>query len=758
MTPVSLFSSPSESGTPTGGAASKPSFKPGQIDTFRFNDSFFDWAKLGEFTVVTDGREPMRLHEPFDNRIINLNHIKPLGTVTLTLGAEQPSASPQLGLAAGTYFYGVTAVNRSLHEEIETTSIRVGSITIAQASPVDARAVTIDLSAVTRIWSEATHLAVYRSKAVAVGDADPFPTYARIALVAVADIATPISDTNPDDDLDFANEALNPFVGPPPLAPYITELKNRLFATGFEPINGVGAILINGNATVEIPTGTLDELHIGSQLTFDTGERAYIIKDFVFASDRGISPAVNDLITLGDLRDNDVNYEGTTGTKDFTVCFDPTEVRFSEPDKPWDWPPANNFRVGRGHGRNTMIGASRNTLIVGKRTETWAFGFNTFPSRGVDFQINGAIGSVSQRTFATDENGMARWLAANGIAEFNGSQVRIVSEAIADKFREVVFDSNRADLALRATAAHDILTHQYLCAIPTDLADKGIGAREIVVYHYLIGAWSIFQTQVEITAMTQDRDEAGYPVVLMGTRLGHVGAWGIGDTDFVGLPGNTGTIKGTVDIYQSSPEPRFLDSDADYFIEPTSPKFGVRGAAVDFFAGQGAGQVSRIVRQDVSPEFLYLEDKLTNKLDNTTQYRLGAIKADHRSPWIDFGTNKIKRLERIQIAYYLEELSPVGEWTLELFVDQPGVTTPNISQGGKDKDGARSNHSFTFKTTGSDERVASGRTSQPAIGLAYFDVGNVDFIRMQWRLRSDDPGTPGTIISVTPILRVEEEA
>ena len=113
---------------------------------------------------------------------------------------------------------------------------------------------------------------------------------------------------------------------------------------------------------------------------------------------------------------------------------------------------------------------------------------------------------------------------------------------------------------------------------------------------------------------------------------------------------------------------------------------------------------------------------------------------------MDFGTNRIKYLEKVEISYYIED--DPSDWFLELFVDQPGVVTPVIVTF---KNGTIGR--FRFSTDGSDEPPASGLTTDVAKGFRDFRTGNLPFRLLQWRLHSPYAGAPGTYFTVTPVLR-----
>lgn len=724
----------------TPGIPTIPAFTPGQLTTLKHNNSFIDWAESAGYTIVTDGKERMKLFDPFEESLIELSHLAPKGSFNLTPVGGSPGLT-------GKFFYVVTVINRSLKDEIESAPLQnglaaqVGSpvVFIKGAVITVGQRVTVDLSGITRVWFEATHFAIYRSLDVTAADVDPFPVYARVGLVPVGSSPLEFIDETDDDDLDFANNALNIAKGPPPIAPFIEELKSVVFATGFESFSGTGADLTNGVSTLTIPTGQLDEIHVGSEITFGASERAYFIQDLVVSSPF-------DTITLGDEHLVPVNYEGTTGIKDWFLCSDPTAVRFSEPERPYDWPPINTFQVGRGHGRNTGVLAVRSNLLITKRQETYAYGFNKFAGFGQDFQISSLIGCTSNRTLSVDENGTARWLAVGGIAESNGERVRIISGAISEKFNEVIYDGDKGDLAPRAVGVHDIVNHQYLCTIPTVKASNGIGSREMIVYNYLTGAWSIHEFNVEITELVAARDEDGYPIVLMGDENGFINRWDLGDTDGAGLPGAEGTVRGTVDTYVSSPLPIIRDNSASFFKGAGSPNLDLAGTPVVILSGTGAGQIGVVSNTLFSPPELVLLKKFPTKLDNTSVYALGPIAADHRSGWMDFGTNNMKYLEYMEMSYYIED-SP-GDWFLELFVDQPGVANPTIFTF---PDGTKA--SFAFKTDGSDEPVPSGKSSVASVGYRRFKTANLPFRLLQWRIQSPYSKAPGTIFTVTPRLR-----
>lgn len=710
-----------------------PSFKPNTLTPLLHNNSFIDWAESAGYTIITDGKENMKLFDPFEQRTITLDHRAPNGQPVVTLVSV---GSPSLN---GKFFYAFNLVNRSLKDEIGTPIVQV-----TDAAEPSSQGVNLDFSTLTRRWAEATHIAVYRSQDATNLDASPFPILARIAEIDLSTSPLDFTDIVPDADLDFANRALNIAKGPPPIAPFIEELKSVVFATGVESLRGTNASVTLGSPTVNIPSSLLDPIHVGSEISFGSDERAYFIIDLQVASP-------DDIITLGDEFGEEVNYEGSTGTKDWFLCADPTAVRFSEPERPYDWPPINVFQVGRGHGRNSMMGAIRSNLIVTKREETYAYGFNKFAGLGQDFQISSRIGCVSNRTFSVDENGTGRWLAVNGIAESNGERVRIISLPIADKFRDIVFDGDKGDLAPRAVAVHDVNNHEYICAIPTVLADNDVGCREMIVYNYHTGVWAIYVLEVEITALSLARDEDGYPVVLMGDENGYVWRWGVGDTDGAGLAGNPGTVKGTVDVYNVSPEVFLQDNDAAFFRGTGSPNLGLRGAPVRIIAGLGAGQIQVVDRQEFSPQRLIFPARFTTALDSTSVYQIGTISADFRSGWIDFGTSRVKYLEFLDLHYYVQD--DLSNWFLELFIDQPGVDNPVIATFKGDESDVR----FAFSTDGSDEKLADGNTTSNKIGLIRFEMGNIPFHSLQWRIRSPYAAAPGTFFTVNPILRAGDD-
>jgi hypothetical protein len=473
--------------------------------------------------------------------------------------------SPTGGLNVGTYRYRYTLRNCCTGKESDP-SLDI-TIDTSGASP---RAV-VDLSfAGVRVPGDpqVCEICIYRT----VVDGF-FPVMAKVGCIDINTSPLLFIDDLGDDQLNFLNDPLITLSNPPPCVPYITSMRRRIWGCGDIP-------LLSPAGTVSVQNG--DDIVIGDfDVLWDRclegkyiqveGECRFYQIDRVLPPEDGLSPPLARLQLVE-------SYVGQTRTgAAYIVCGEPSTLYFSEPEEPECWPVVNTIRIEPGDGDFcTGISSSFNALIITKRSKTYALSYRDHPAlEGQEpTRISPDIGCVGPRTFTQVENATV-WLADRGIALFDGRGVQHlpVSDDISDIFTDpdnpLYMRRNSRGIVLEAVAVNYPAKQQYWLGIPTVRSNRGFDL--VIVWDYKEQTIFCYEFCNQFLSMVVGKDTAGNQKVYLGDDKGFLWVADTGFTDGAGLPGATGTLRGTVETVVDTFT--FEDSKAT-FIEGGVPVLG----------------------------------------------------------------------------------------------------------------------------------------------------------------------------------------
>lgn len=485
---------------------------------------------------------------------------------------ENHNPSPnQLGLtSAQIYTYVYTYRNCCTNKESNPSD----TWTVDTTGAAPAAKVTISFSGITISGDDQIcEICVYRT----VGGG-AFPALAKVGCFD-PELTTTFVDTLGDSQLDFTADGLSLLNAPPPCVPYLVSLKRRIFGAGAIQIpNWAGTVSVqNGSKFVEGDFDVVwDRCLEGKYFRVIDDCREYQIQ-YVLPPTVGTSPAISRLQLYEEFSGN------SEAGKLYVVCGDPNAVYYSEPEEPESWPVVNQIPVEPGDGDFiTMLGSSYDRLIICKRTKTYTADYTEIPALEIvdPNRISPDIGSVGPRTFSQVESGSV-WLADRGIAYFDGRGVQHlpVSDGISDIFIDpdspLYMRRNRSGIVPEAVGINYPVRQQYWLGIPTIRSNRGFDV--IIVWDYKENTVTLYEFCNQFLSMVVGKDQEGNPRVYLGDDKGFVWVADLGNTDGVGRPGNTGTVKGTVT--DSEDTFSFEDEDAT-FIEGGIPALGgLSGAA-----------------------------------------------------------------------------------------------------------------------------------------------------------------------------------
>ena len=530
-------------------------------------------AGLGEppLLVITNGSTTPKKFNP--TAAGTNGEIEDAG-IPLPFEGEVPSttpgdaaSSPQGGLELGSYIYRYTFRNCCTGKESDPNPDDIIVDTTGQ-SP--AAQVTLSFAGV-RIPGDPQicEICIYRT--VNGGD---FPIMAKVGCFNVDDTSIFIDDTS-DDALDFLNEGLSILNAPMPCVSVVVDYRNRLFGMGDIPdLAPAGTVsVVHGSDIIEGDANVLwDRCLEGKFIKVGADCRSYEIERVLPPLD-GFSPAIQRL-KLVDL------YEGTDDTGlSYIICGRPNRLYFSEPLEPECWPNANFIDIEPGDG-DRLMGAVSNydRLIICKRRKSYVLTFRENPGLEVivPSRVSSDIGCVGPRTFAQIEVGSV-WLADRGLAIFDGRSISHVPES--ESMNDIFVDPDnpnyiRRDRNGRVIEAVGVFyprREQYLLLLPTVQTSRGCNM--MLVWDVKLRNITLLKFCQEFLSMVVGKDSEGNERVYLGDTNGFVWIYDIGDTDGVGFPNATGTVRGTVtnagidEITQTS----FLDDSTASFIDGGVP-------------------------------------------------------------------------------------------------------------------------------------------------------------------------------------------
>lgn len=480
---------------------------------------------------------------------------------------EEPSSlvtdaanSPDGGLGLGTYRYRYTFRNCCTNRESDPN---LDDIVVDTSGASPAARVTLSFAGV-RIPADAQicEICVYRTTL----DGD-FPVMAKVGCFDPDTTSTFIDDVD-DDALDFLNNGLSIINAPMPCVPIVVDYRNRLFGMGDIPnLAPAGRVsVVNGSDIVEGSSDVeWDICLVGKFIQLEGDCRPYEILR-VMPPEAGVSPAIGRL-KLVDF------YEGETDNfVRYTICGRPNRLYFSEPLEPEYWPAPNFLDVEPGDGDRLMGAASNyDRLVICKRNKTYVLTFRENPGFEVlvPSRISSDIGCIAPRSFAQVESGTA-WLSDRGIALFDGRSVQHVPES--DAMNDIFINPNnpnyvRRDRNGRVIEAVGVFypkREQYLLLLPTIKTSRGSSL--MCVWDVKLRNITLLEFCQEFQSMVVGKDADGNQRVYLGDVNGFVWIYDVGDTDGVGLPNSTGTVRGTVTFAGPDSGVAVLDDSSASFI------------------------------------------------------------------------------------------------------------------------------------------------------------------------------------------------
>lgn len=492
------------------------------------------------------------------------------------------AASPDGGLELGTYIYRYTFRNCCTGKESDPNP---DDITVDTTGQAPAAQVTFSFAGV-RIPGDPQicEICLYRTL-----DGGAFPIMAKVGCFNVDETSIFVDDVS-DSALDFLNDGLSLLNAPMPCVPIVVDFRNRLFGMGDIP-NLAPAGTVSVVEDSDIVTGSDDVLWDrcleGKFIYIGSDCRGYEVLR-VLPPEVGTSPPIVRLKLVEP-------YTGTTDTGlSYHVCGRPNRLYFSEPLEPEYWPNANFLDIEPGDG-DRLMGAVSNfdRLVICKRRKTYVLTFRENPGFEVivPSRISSDIGCVGPRTFAQMENGSV-WLADRGLAVFDGRGVMHVPES--ENMNDIFTDPDnphyvRRDRNGRVIDAVGVFypkREQYLLLLPTVQTDRGCNM--MLVWDVKLHNVTLLKFCQQFQSMVVAKDASGNERVYLGDTNGFVWIYDVGDTDGVGVPNATGTVRGNVSFagVDTDTGASVLDSDGAEFLDGGVPGVaslsGVEGLSVSW--------------------------------------------------------------------------------------------------------------------------------------------------------------------------------
>ncbi|MCP4899945.1 MAG: hypothetical protein GY906_23500 [bacterium] len=454
--------------------------------------------------------------------------------------AASAAASPDGGLDLGTYRYRYTFRNCCTDKESDPN---LEDIVVDTSGQAPAASVTISFAGI-RIPADAQICEICLYRTLQGGD---FPIMAKVGCFD-PDVQTTFVDDLSDSALDFFNDGISILNAPPPCVSVIVDFRNRLFGMGdipnLAPIGTVsvveGSDLITGDGDV-----IWDRCLEGKFIQVAGDCRSYEILR-ILPPVVGTSPAISRLRLVDE-------YEGSTDTGlDYVICGRPNRLYYSEPLEPECWPAANFLDIEPGDG-DRLMGAVSNfdRLVICKRRKTYVLTFRENPGFEVivPSRISSDVGCIGPRTFAQVESGSA-WLADRGVALYDGRTVQHIPES--EEMNDLFVDPDnphyirrdRNGRVIDAVGVYYPKREQYLLLLPTVQTDRGCNL--MLVWDVKLRNVTLLKFCQEFLSMVVGKDTDGNERVYIGDTNGFVWIYDVGDTDGVGVPNATGTVRGDV--------------------------------------------------------------------------------------------------------------------------------------------------------------------------------------------------------------------
>lgn len=552
-------------------------------------------AGLGDpgVLVITNGSTIPKKFNPLSGSIEDAGIPLPFeGEYPTSIVVNNAASSPMGGIVPGAYTYRYTFKNCCTGKESDPNpdDFSVDSAA-AGASPAASHSISF---ANVRIPADEQicEICVYRTV-----NGGAFPIMAKVGCFDPS-VTTVFVDEVPDSELDFTADPLALLNAPMPCVPVVVDYRNRLFGLGDIPqLAPAGTVsVVNGSNIVTGDGNVLWDRCLEGKFIQAQGDcRAYEIER-VLPPVAGTSPAIARLKLVEE-------YEGTTDTGlTYTICGHNNRLWFSEPLEPECWPNINFLDVEPGDGDKLIGGASNfDSLVICKRRKTYLLRFRENPLLEivVPQRISTDIGCIAPRSFAQVENGTV-WLSDRGLAMFDGRGVQHIPAS--DRFNEMLIDPDNPRYVRRdgqgrvidAVGAFYPKREQYLLLLPTVQTSRG--ANVMLVWDTSLDNITLFEFCQEFQSMVVAKDADGNQRVYLGDVNGFVWMFDVGDTDGVGFPNATGTVRGTVSEAGIELGASFLEDSDATFITGGLPQLaalsGVQGLTPAFgFSPDESGEL-----------------------------------------------------------------------------------------------------------------------------------------------------------------------
>lgn len=500
-------------------------------------------AGLGDdpgILFLANGSTRPKKFDPRENAISNAGICPPYREQEPATATASVALSPEGGLTPGVYKYRYTLRNCCTGKESDPNPV---DIEVDGSGESPGLEVTLSFAGIIiPADAQVCEICIYRT----ILDGD-FPVMAKVGCFDPDDTTTFV-DILPDTELDFTNDGLSVLNAPPPCAPVVTEFRNRLFLLGDIPqLDPPGTVEVtNGSDIIEgDPDTDLDCCSIGKFIQVEGDCTAYEITEVLaplFSSPDG-----------GGRVKIDRPYEGESDAGlSYILCGHPNRLYISEPLEPECWPGVNFLDIDPGDGDAlTGMVSNFNRLVVMKRRKTYVVAFREQPIAEivVPTLISKDIGCIAPRSVAQVASGSV-WLSDRGLALYDGRGVAAVPECSVMNDLFVNPDNPnylRRDANGRAIGAAGVFypkREQYLLLLPTVKTTRG--ASMILVWDTELRNVTLLEFCQEFLSIEVARDAEGNERVYLGDTNGFVWIWDVGDTDGVGFPNATGTVRGTI--------------------------------------------------------------------------------------------------------------------------------------------------------------------------------------------------------------------
>lgn len=490
--------------------------------------------------VITNGSTVPKKFDPREMAISNAGMQPPFRDQEPSTSTASVALSPEGGLTPGTYTYRYTLRNCCTGKESDPNPV---DIVVDGSGESPGLEVTLDFAGIELPGDpQVCEICVYRT--IIGGD---FPVLAKVGCFD-PDETQVLVDILPDEELDFVNDGLSVLNAPMPCVAVVVEFRNRLFGLvdipNLSPPGTVGVTtdsdLVDGD-----PDTDFTRCILGKFIQIEGDCTAYEVIE-ILPGPAG-SPESGAVLKL------DRPYEGVTDTGlAYIICGHPNRVFISEPLEPEYWPGINFLDVDPGDGDRLMGAVSNfNRLLIMKRRKTYVVAFREQPITEiiVPTLISSDIGCIAPRSVAQVASGSV-WMAERGIVIYDGRGVSAVPECsvMNDLFSDpanpnyVRRDEN--GMVIGAAGVFYPKREQYLLLLPTVKTTRG--ASLLLVWDTELRNITLLEFCQEFVSIAVTKDVDGNERVYLGDANGFVWIWDVGDTDGVGFPNATGTVRGTV--------------------------------------------------------------------------------------------------------------------------------------------------------------------------------------------------------------------